>query len=228
MRRSSGFTLISMMVGLLISSIAILGMMSLYKTLVHNAADSIVRSTLDGQVSSALLTAEMELQGAGFAIPGATANNDLVILANASLTADGNLNGNKLTITSASPGSEGNAIIWGADISGAGYRCSGLLAQNGGLTLLQPTPCSAASAFSGAAWNGAQLIAENTLNDEQAVAMSAALATCWPYGKSTSASAVLVSLSAGTSTFADSAETKHARQIADICLPGISQSQVVK
>ncbi|HCP56016.1 MULTISPECIES: PilW family protein [Pseudomonas] len=228
MRRSAGFTLISMMVGLLISSIAILGMMSLYKTLVHNAADSIVRSTLDGQVSSALLTAEMELQGAGFAIPGATANNDLVILANASLTADGNLNGNKLTITSASPGSEGNAIIWGADISGAGYRCSGLLAQNGGLTLLQPTPCSAASAYSGAAWNGVQLIAENTLDDEQAVAMSAALATCWPYGKSTSASAVLVSLSAGTSTFADSAETKHARQIADICLPGISQSQVVK
>ncbi|MAB98657.1 MAG: hypothetical protein CMK71_11410, partial [Pseudomonadaceae bacterium] len=115
MRRSAGFTLISMMVGLLISSIAILGMMSLYKTLVHNAADSIVRSTLDGQVSSALLTAEMELQGAGFAIPGATANNDLVILANTSLAADGNLNGNKLTITSASPGSEGNAIIWGAD-----------------------------------------------------------------------------------------------------------------
>lgn len=222
MRRHSGFSLISMMVGLLISSIAIIGMMSLYKTLVHQAADSIVRSTLDGQVSSAFLTAEMELQGAGFAIDNAAANTDVVILANASLSAEGVLQGSRQTITTTSPGTPGNAIIWGADI-GKGYECSGLLAINGGLTLLSPTPCARASAYAAATWSGTQLIAKDTLNTEQAVAIAAERATCWPYGKSTSASSVLVSMSAGISAFADSAETKHARLVSDVCLPGISQ-----
>ncbi len=144
----AGITLISMMIGLVISSLSILAMLSLYRNLVHQAADSIVHSNLDGQVAAGLLTAQIELQSAGFGIASAAVNQDLMLLAGASLTPGGMLSGTIQNILGSEQ--EGEAIVWGSDPTRSAYLCSALLAEDGGLILLRGVPCTRAIQFSSA------------------------------------------------------------------------------
>lgn len=68
-RKQQGVTLIGMMVGLVISLITIAAMLAVYKASIDistNASRSAVR---DGQISAALLAAQVELQQAGFGLP---------------------------------------------------------------------------------------------------------------------------------------------------------------
>lgn len=58
-----------MMIGLLISLLTIAAMLVLYKNIIASSSDASRAALRDGQVASALLAAQTELQEAGFGIP---------------------------------------------------------------------------------------------------------------------------------------------------------------
>ncbi|WP_205343136.1 PilW family protein [Denitrificimonas caeni] len=65
-----GFTLISLLVGTVLSLLTIVAMLALYKNLVQVAVIATQDANHDGGLASALLTAQLELQSAGFGLDG--------------------------------------------------------------------------------------------------------------------------------------------------------------
>lgn len=147
--RQSGVSLISLLIGLLISMVALLGMLSLYGTVVKSTVESTRDARIAGERSSALLVAGMQLQGAGYGIEGAALGDDLLLLAGASLDRDG---GSLSSGTTVMGSGDGNTLIWRIRSDGATTWCRGLHAPSsagqGGLYLLQSHPCSAITSVS--------------------------------------------------------------------------------
>ncbi len=132
-QRQRGQSLISMMVGLVISLITIAAMMTLYKTMVEVSSNASRSALRDGQVSAALLSAQIELQSAGFGVPAADSLNS------------------KLHVRDA-----GKELVWRykADLSASDYVCSGLRLVDGeGLYRFTPKACSNAEV---AAWDSSE------------------------------------------------------------------------
>lgn len=69
--RQRGQSLISMMVGLVISLLTIAAMLVLYKNMIESTGNASRSALRDGQVASALLAAQIELQEAGFGVAAA-------------------------------------------------------------------------------------------------------------------------------------------------------------
>lgn len=63
-----GVSIISMLIGLLISVMCILASLTLYRSLVRLATDTKVDSSYDGQLAAAMLTAQLEVQNAGYGL----------------------------------------------------------------------------------------------------------------------------------------------------------------
>lgn len=70
--RQKGLSLIGLLIGLLISVLCILASLTLYKNLIKVATESKLDSDHDGQLASAMLMIQLEVQSAGYGIPGAT------------------------------------------------------------------------------------------------------------------------------------------------------------
>lgn len=143
--RQAGISLISLMIGLLISMIAVLGMMSLYSTVVKSTVQSTRDARIAGERSAAILVASKQLLGAGYGID-ATRSDDLLLLTEATLALDGDrgsLSGGSVVAGNG----DGNALIWRARPDGLNSWCSGLYAspanEQVGLYLLQPQRCGA-------------------------------------------------------------------------------------
>jgi hypothetical protein len=66
-----GLSLIGLLIGLLISVLCILASLTLYKTMIRVAAESTVDSRHDGQIATASLVIQMEVQTAGYGIANA-------------------------------------------------------------------------------------------------------------------------------------------------------------
>lgn len=66
LNQQRGISLISLMVGTVLSMLTIIAMLALYKNLVQVAVDATQDANHDGGLASALLVAQLELQGAGF------------------------------------------------------------------------------------------------------------------------------------------------------------------
>jgi len=73
-----GLSLIGLLIGLLISVLCILASLTLYKTLIRVATESKLDSMHDGQLATASLIIQMEVQSAGYGITNAGANDVLV------------------------------------------------------------------------------------------------------------------------------------------------------
>lgn len=128
--RQRGQTLISMMVGLVISLITIAAMMVLYKTMIEVSSNASRAALRDGQVSAALLAMQMDMQSAGFGVP---ASDSL---------------GSKLVVRAS-----GKELVWRykTELSASGFVCSGMRLVDGeGLYRLMPKGCADASAVN---WN---------------------------------------------------------------------------
>lgn len=80
LKKQHGVSLIGLMIGLLISMIAILGSLSLYKNLTQVSVDATLDSKLNGSVAGALLRARLELQEAGFGLPKPAAGTPHIIV----------------------------------------------------------------------------------------------------------------------------------------------------
>ena len=120
-RHQTGQTLISTMIGLVISLITISAMLVLYKTMIEVSANASRSALRDGQVSAALLAAQMDLQSAGFGVPAADALSSRFGVRES-----------------------GKEVVWRykAELADAGFVCSGLrLVDNEGLYRFTPTAC---------------------------------------------------------------------------------------
>lgn len=121
-RRQRGQSLISMMVGLVISLTTISAMLVLYKTMIEVSGNASRSALRDGQVSSALLAAQMEMQSAGFGVPSGDALST------------------KLAIRDA-----GKELVWRykTGLTASGFQCSGLrLVDGNGLYRLAEKNCN--------------------------------------------------------------------------------------
>lgn len=72
MKSQSGMTLVGLLVGLVISMLCIIAVLSAYRTMVKAGVESRVASTHDTQLQSGLTTAQMFLQNAGFGLDGSS------------------------------------------------------------------------------------------------------------------------------------------------------------
>ncbi|WP_152540847.1 PilW family protein [Luteimonas huabeiensis] len=68
-RRQRGQSLIGVMVGLLISLLTIAAMVAIYALMIDVSGNTARSAQRDGQLASALLTAQIEMQRAGFGVP---------------------------------------------------------------------------------------------------------------------------------------------------------------
>lgn len=129
--RQRGQSLISLMIGMLISIITVAAMLVMYKTMINLSANASRSAQRDGQVAAALLGTQMDLQSAGFGVPSSDALST------------------KLTISAA-----GKQVVWRdkINLTDTTYQCSGLLLVDGsGLYNLPAKACTDASTVTWAA-----------------------------------------------------------------------------
>lgn len=239
-KSQSGASLISLMIGLLLGLIAILGSATVYRTLVHKSVDMKTRAKQDFLVNAALLTTDLDLSKAGYGVehssasclgatpgPSGTANTDLIVLTNAVLTtpasASSRLSGSAATIAAAGAAAvTGNALIWHY-LEATAHQCAGLVATQGGLVRLAPMSCTSAADWATLSWTLQALIEYNTLPaasgtiaDKAVVFGASKSASCAPFNASAGRPAVTVSVTAGSSAAnLSSSQT--------LCLPNICQ-----
>jgi len=164
LNQEQGFSLISLLIGVVISMIAILGMMSIFSTTVHSTAQAARDARITGERSTGLLVASSRLQEAGYGIADVSRNSHLLLLANAQITEPPNVaKGTQATLTGSkvSGAGQGNALVWQWR-DGAQDRCSGLYApvgaDEGGLYELVVKDCSSVDAALTTTWETRRLI----------------------------------------------------------------------
>ncbi len=130
-RRQRGQSLISMMIGLVISLITIAAMLTLYKTMVGVSNEASVAARRDGQMAAGLLAAQMELQSAGFGVDSTVPLDERLYISNS-----------------------GKQVAW--LYNDGSRRCAGLWVDGNGLYRLPPKAgCASAS---GATWSASERI----------------------------------------------------------------------
>lgn len=183
-RLQRGFTLVSLLVGMLLSVLCALTAMQVWRVSVLNSTSS--HASAEQQSISAALSVQLPRlvsqagwgMGAGNATPGGTLGQDLVLLQGATFTG-GVLSGSPVSAGSGS--SVGNALIWSSSVSGA-VTCSALVAQPAtGLSLLGPMPCTNAAGAASASWSASTLLAG--AEGLPPLLFNVSSASCWPYGE---------------------------------------------
>ncbi len=192
-----GYSLISLMVGVLVSSLVALGMMSLFKTSAQSTAVARQDSVVDDKLVSGMLRAQIAAQDAGFGVDSAAYGSQVQVLSGAAL-AGGTLSG-----TAAAAGTAGNALVWAMNV-GAGLQCAGLLFDNatdgtGGLKYLGPVNCTSASGWGSANWTSATWIGSSSASPAPALSFVVTAATCKPFGLSGLASGLSLTINGSSS-----------------------------
>jgi len=209
--RQGGESLISLMVGLLLSMVVALAMLSMYKVSARYGGQAGQDAAADSQLTAALLRAGLAVQDAGYGIASASLDTQLVVLSGAALN-DTALSGSTLATVSS-----GNAVLWAMNTTGTA-QCAGLLfnAANGGgggLFFLGPVACSTGSVsdWSGLSWTStrwADRPANQASNayDQTAIRFSVASTACKPFGVTASSGNVVWTLSSTNRSGAPLAE----------------------
>lgn len=226
-----GFNLVSLLVGVSLSMISILGLLSLYKNLIGVSVQSIQDSRQDGQIAAAVLTAQRELLNAGFRVD---ANPVQIILLNDANLSNGTLTGTPRAFnaaTSTAPAT-GNAMVWTYKPTATGSAiCSGLLMkkdsgkETGSLLRLQGgTNCSLVSQWGTTTWTSTALIETN----QPAAFFSVLYAPCWPFGKTADAAVnrLQVMMTASTSTIdinSSEPQPAYVKSKSTTCLPNLEK-----
>lgn len=230
--RHRGFTLVSMMVGLLIGVICIAAMLVLYRMLVTTSYDVRQRAGIDAQLATSSLVAQQQLQQAGFGINQAVAGTDVIVLQHVSVTAAGKMSGEPASAYSSAV--TGNAILWGYNPTGAAgtldpaaYTCEGLFVDGNDLLRLSPVACTAPTEWHELTWRRTALVDPGVVGDASTFRLEPA--RCWPFGQTDAVNSLLVSyylskegadaagLPAPTSTAASA--PFNAIPVFSVCLP---------
>lgn len=170
--RQQGVSLISLMVGLLLAMISILAGMMLYKNIVQTSVQSRSDALQDGQIASAMLTLQLELQSAGYGIAKDPTKTHVQLV-------------------------DGNTLYWRFKDGSAQCRSFRIEDNDAGthrkLVLLKlKTGCDETSALTSFSWSDADKIEVNPLAefrksdatavDLPVITISTTSAPCFPYG----------------------------------------------
>ncbi|WP_052417658.1 PilW family protein [Cellvibrio mixtus] len=182
-----GISLISLMVGLLLAMISILAGMLLYKNIVQSSVQARSDALQDGQIASAMLTLQLELQSAGYGIAKDPTTTHVQLV-------------------------DGKTLYWRFKDGSAQCRSFRIEDNDAGthrkLVLLKLTSgCDETSALNSFSWNDADKVEINPLaefrkSDATAVDLpvitidSVAPASCFPYGMGTKGVHPLVTITA--------------------------------
>lgn len=147
-----GVTLVGLMVGLVISMLVVVGMMTVFRTVVQATLQSRQTAAEDDRRVSALMRMALHLQDAGFGLQAPAYGAQLLVLSGASLAlaSDGTY---RLSGTRVEPDVENaasNAVLWAYDLSASAsgtVQCAGFVyeaADNAAarLVYLAPANCS--------------------------------------------------------------------------------------
>ena len=153
-----GVSLISLLVGLVIASIVVLAMMTVYQTSVRAMATSAESARLHSESLASLLTTHLSIQGAGFGVPPQELadNPESAIDLNAA-----HFNGAGKLV----PGGAGTALVWRVgidtnnDFFADSYQCEGLFvsANRGIVQLVSSDNCATARSNTWPSKNWVQL-----------------------------------------------------------------------
>ena len=196
-RSQSGVTLISLLIGLLISMLCMIGLLSAYRTMAKTGADSRIDATHDTQLQNGLIASQMMIQNAGFRLEAGTNAH----LATHTFTSIGTGTG---TLTNVS------ALLWRYKV-GSTVACQGLadIADSGKrklVTLTVSSGCDDTAALSTFTWATDKTLARLTdfgVSNAQQVTYAVTTGTdCRPFGSVAAASGKhpQVTLSAKTSS----------------------------
>lgn len=188
-RGQRGFSLVSMMVGLTLSLVSIVALMMAYRGLGQSSLRMVANTRWESQGAALSVALPRLIQQAGWGAgasvtprPGGAANTDVVLLGTSTLT------GTSLTGTASvinTTAQAGSALVWSTAVTGS-VQCWALVASGGGVALLGPTACSAASGWSGLTWaqrvDLAPVDSFTPRSGLPAFEIQAATGTCWPYG----------------------------------------------
>ncbi|HMW71731.1 MAG TPA: hypothetical protein PKD17_07925 [Cellvibrionaceae bacterium] len=175
-----GSTLISLLIGMLISLLCIGGSLTLYKNLVRVAAETQSDATYDGQLALSMLTARLELQNAGFGIAGPGT-----------------------THIATQTNSSSSSLYWRYKI-GSQYYCKGLqdiaVGSNRELRLIDASTsaCTETAALTSLTYTNSQTLGEFKNYASPVVSFTVSAQSCWPYGVGKVAPHYQVVISANT------------------------------
>lgn len=204
MTQQRGFSLISTLIGLLISMIVILGMLAIYRTSVQVSVRATEDAAQSNQKISALLRADKYLQSAGFGLTepeyGGT-NIHLIGEASLSGGVSGTLSGTAQTPSGTPRQASGNAIVWYREddtnlngvVENSEKICEGLLARLNGndfaglLRLLPEDNCTGADSWDTINWTTSTLVSAPPLSAHPAMVFQVTAAadsaeSCRPFG----------------------------------------------
>jgi Tfp pilus assembly protein PilW len=187
MNDQRGMSLVSLMVGLVVSLVATVGLLSVYRNTLQVTTVAMKSGTNDSQLASLLLRTGASIEDAGYGIAGASFGTQVVTLSGAVL------NGTTLTGTVATAGTAANAIVW-ATLNGATIQCAGFVAPplpTGGVIYLQPTACANAASWSTLAWTSTTVAGQSTAP----ISFTVTQQTCEPYGITATTAKYLVTIS---------------------------------
>lgn len=194
-------TLVGLMVGTTISMIVILGLMALYRNVLHVSVEAGQDARHEGQVSTGLMGAQMLLQAAGFRLDNSAYGSHLVVLSGSALTA-GALSAtaqamvNDASLSPAADSASGDAIVWVANSPGGDLSLAtcGLLRPAGAAGGLShstaPCPSGRADGWSTLSWS-----TPRTLVETQAVRFRLVRRACRPFGVEEGAGGLQVEVS---------------------------------
>lgn len=238
-RHQSGFSLISLMVGTVISLVGILALLSLYKNVVGTSVVSLTSAKQDAQIAGAQLTAQKELLNAGFGLEAAKVKNQFKLLSGASLSSNVLTPGTEpviptLPITTLTGDAEGNAVIWSyseTPVAPLSLKCAGLLVQRDSVTQqyalyrLQSTAgCTQTLSVSGITWSSTLLITQGQDSSASGAAQpfAARLTTCWPFNRSANVTSNVLQVTFRTRASSVDSSGQALLSTNTVCLPNIS------
>jgi len=176
-----GVTMLSLMIGLAISLIATVGLLSVYQGAVHTTVNAQQRTTTDSQLAGVLMRAAASAEDAGYGIASPTYATHLIAINGAALSA-GKLSGTAVTAASL-PATAANAVVWATVNSASVTQCSGFyMSAAVGLEYLNPTTCTDATAWSTLSWVATPVTGTGLLTSPVSVSFTIAQTSCAPYG----------------------------------------------
>lgn len=150
MYKQKGVTLISLMVGLVISLLAVVAMLGIYSNTTKKTAVLSHDTRTDSEKIASIMSLHMSLRNAGFGIEDAAIGTDLILLTSASFS-----NG---SLTGSASNNNGNAIVW-SEKTNANSQCSGFILREKDIIFFPPVNCINANNWSTVNWGqGIQLV----------------------------------------------------------------------
>jgi hypothetical protein len=208
-RAQLGTTLIGLMIGMLVSTVAVLASLSLYKTLVSVATEAKIDSLHDGQLASTLLIIQLRVQNAGFGLSASTPNIGIL-----------DQNGEK-------------RLFWRYKVDGI-TSCEGLRRYervDGDRRFLAfdyikatAATCSDSAALNSMTWQFDSTISVFPRNEIAIVDFSLGQQSCSPYGLNTAGNYYVLTLSGKTAANIEGALIGGAPlddTVLKLCLPNI-------